>query len=561
MGLSASACGGKESEPSKLTVSVFGWGPGAAGGTDFVPGLPIYDGAETVRIKLTQPTTGRVLSNSTFSLFANRGVLPELSFGEQLRLDVEILSNQQIVMASGSTPVFDFGSGTPWRSYRLMVSPINSFAPVGSLVADAQTGEQKLAQSRFDYRGFTPADQERNWLGRVGHVAVPIEGGRVLIVGGADPSNFPGPGEIPILRATYNDIQIFDPATGYFTDLSVDDMASAVGVTGVDRLERSRAYHTVTPLGQGRFLVAGGWTVAAGEQRTVNKIEIIDLNAPAGTRVQTLADASFTEAILRTQRAMHSATYRVADGSVVIAGGYDRDGQVLNTFEVIHVPSGTVGTNPGILQTARVGHGAILANDGARVWLVGGRTATNVLATTEILQYDGETTASVSSFPMNRARYGASLLRLSTDGGQNVIVAGGFTTLDGQVADSYEIGSVQRGAFFEESGYRMHTGRGGATAVELPHSRDVVLIGGLDASGTIVPRADRLIYRGFGAPAPFEAAEGIGSFHTPRYGASVTPLGTGHILVTGGVDGDGATAFDNAEYFNPLDPVRPRSGG
>jgi hypothetical protein len=554
-------CGGQEQDPPRLSVNVFGYGPSPAGTADFVSGMPLYEGAEMVRIKLTQPSTGRVLGTSTFPLLDNRGLLPELSFGEKLRLDLEVLNGQQIVVASGATPTFDFTSSTPWRSYRLMISPINAFSPVGSLVADPASGTQRLAQSRFDYRAFTPGSGERNWLGRVGHVAVPLDGGKVLIVGGADPISFPVPGQVPSLRATHADIQIFDPATGYFTDLAADDMSAAVGALGVDRLERSRAYHTVTALGQGRFLVAGGWTVNAGEMRTVNKIEIIDVNAPAGTRVQTLADLNFSEAILRTQRAMHTATYRVADGSVVIAGGFGRDGEILNTFEVIHVPSGTVGTNPGIMQSGRVGHSAVLSNDGARVWLLGGRTETTVLNTTEVLQYDGQTTASVSSIPMNRARFGASLLRLSPQGGQDVMVVGGFTSIAGQATDSYEIGSLQRGAFFSDDGYRIRSARGGAVAVELHHSRDIVLIGGLDSNGSIVPRAERLVYRGFGQSVPYEAAEGIGSFHQVRYGASATAVDNGLILVTGGVDAQATTSFDNAEYFNPLDPVRPRSGG
>ncbi|MFU8803985.1 MAG: hypothetical protein ACNA8W_09280, partial [Bradymonadaceae bacterium] len=359
IGLLLIGCGPDDEGNPKLTVNVFGWGPNIEGTNGFVQGMPVYESAETVRIKLTQPKDGRVLSNSSFGIFDGAGRLPEVSFGENLRMDIEILSAQQVVLAAGSTPMFDFDSGTPWRAYRMMVSPINAFSPVGSLVADSQTGEQKLAQSRYDYRGFNPGEGVRNWLGRVGHVAVPADGGRVLIVGGGDPTAFPGPAAMPNMRATYGDVQIFDPGTGYFTDLSMDDAATALNVVGVDRLARSRAYHTVTPLGQGRYLVTGGLTVSDGRVRAVNTIELIDLNAPAGTRIQQIANAEGTPAILRNQRAMHSATYRADDRSVVVAGGIDSEGEVVDTFEVIHVPSGTVPMNPGLMQSPRVGHSAV----------------------------------------------------------------------------------------------------------------------------------------------------------------------------------------------------------
>src|SRR5690554_6770564 len=150
--LSAAACGPDEATP-KVQVSLFGWGPDGQGGQGFVTGMPAYEGAQTVRVKVTQPNDRRVLSQSSFNFADRSASLPEVTYGEKLRLDIEVLDATNNLLAAGSTPVFTFQAGSPLRNFRTMVSPVDTAAPVGSLILDNETQQTRLVQSAFDYRG------------------------------------------------------------------------------------------------------------------------------------------------------------------------------------------------------------------------------------------------------------------------------------------------------------------------------------------------------------------------------------------------------------------------
>lgn len=562
--LPLAACG--EDVPVKplLKVEVFGWGPTGNGASGFVQGLPPYADARTVRVRVTQPLDGRVLSNETFDFASREARLPEVPFGENLRLEMECLNNQGAIVATGATPIFSLDRSVARRGYRLMVAPVNTFAPAGSIVADSQTGQPKVVQSRMDGRGFAAGGQSGPWLGRIGHADVALSDGRVIIVGGADLLTVPAPAQLPSIRTAHRDIQIFDPATGYFTELAVDEPSIALGVRGVDRLSVGRAFHTVTPLGQDRFLVAGGFTLENGQLRAVSKVEILDMRAAAGTRVQTLVNNG-VEVALQTPRAMHTTTYRPLDGAIIVAGGVGNAADnnlfptdVLNSFEVISVPARSH-LGSGALQQARTQHAAVLMADGRTVWLLGGRSATGVLNATEVVELQGDITASRATLPLNQPRFGLSAVRLAATSGQDVMVLGGFTTLNGEVSGSYEIGGLSRDRFFTQASWQLAVARGNARAVELPYSGDIVVIGGLKADRSVAREAERLTYRGLSEATPFVYRTGMGEMQEGRYGAGATLMSNGMVLVSGGMLIGAASALDHAEVYNALEPVRARS--
>src|SRR5690554_3790220 len=177
------ACGPDESGPgSSLKIDVYGYGP-SENGDSFVQGMPAFLSANTVRIKITQPRDGRVLATESFLAGDHKGKLPEISYGENLRVDLEVLDTNLTVVASGSTPVFTFDQNTRRQDFRMMVAPAHKSSPVGSLVADRETGLNKLVQSRLDYSGAAK-EGDRNWLGRVGHGMAMTSNGQILIVGG-----------------------------------------------------------------------------------------------------------------------------------------------------------------------------------------------------------------------------------------------------------------------------------------------------------------------------------------------------------------------------------------
>lgn len=546
----SAACGSDPAVLPTLEVDVFGWNDDEG----FVTGLPAFDDAQTARVKVTQPLDRAVVASETFVVGERSGDLVEVPFGENLRMDFEVLDSQGVTIASGATPLFDFEPDRQLRTFRLQVTEVNAFAPVGNLVVDRNTNERKFAWSKFDYRG-----KDVSWLGRVGHATAPTSDGRVLVVGGGDPVPGAGPGRIPEFRSIYGDIQLFDPETGYFTDLAFDESTGALLPEGQDRLFEPIVFHTVTPIGDDRFLVTGGFTPRSDVMRPVNTIQIIDLGAPKGTRVQRLVDGDGSSLVLQKARGWHTATYRSVDKHVVIAGGVGPQGEsdVLATFEMVDLATNAIYQQPFPLQEARAEHEAVLMADGRTVWLLGGRGESEVLDSTEIVRLsDGGTTESESESSMKTARFGFGATRLTPGGNQLVLVAGGFTDFEGGTDDTFEISKPGRGLFDTGTDWKLTTGRGAPNVVELPQSHDVVVIGGRDSSGEILGSADRLTFVDLETLPPYEV-ESIGDSQTPRLRPSADLLSTGNIVLIGG-EGElpeGEAGLDSADLFNPLDPV------
>jgi hypothetical protein len=516
--------------------------------------MPELDDAQTVRINVTQPLDRQVLVQETFPSGAGQGQIPEVPFGENLRMEFEILDGQGEVIGNGATPRFDFEPDQKLRSFRLQVGASEDYMPVGSVVVDRDSGERKFSWSRFDYRG-----KDVTWLGRLGHATAKTTDGRILVVGGGDPVPGAAPGEIPEFRDVFDDIQIFDPETGYFTDLAYDEAAGAILAEGKDRLFEPVVNHTLTRIGDDRFLVVGGFTPRSDVMRPVNTIQVIDLNAPAGTRVQRLVDDEGSALVLQKARGWHTATYRSIDDHVIVAGGVGPQGEsdVLNTFEMIDLASGAVYQQTFEMQNARAEHAAVLMADARTIWLVGGRDESSALASTEVIKLnDSGTTESAAEASMRTARFAHGALRATPGGGQLLVVAGGYTDLDGTATDTFEVSKLGRGSFDSGTDWKMTKARGGVRAVELPQTNDIVVIGGRNSDGDTHTTADRLVFQDLAENPPY-VAEQSRDTDTKRYRPSATLLSTGRVLLIGGegiVDGS-AAALDSADVFNAHDPV------
>ena len=545
----STACGGDDGM-SRVNVNLYGWTPDGGEQAGFVDGIPEYPGAFQVRVKVTQPDGREILTERNFAIDDRRATLPELPPGEGLRMDFEVRDSSGVV-ASGNTPAFSVGEDPVFRVFRTLISPVNDFAPVGQMVRVQGSADQRLVQSRFDGRALDES------LARVGHTATVTRSGQILIVGGGDVSLFHQPASFPNLQTVLRDIQVFDPATGYFTELAGDDAARGAGEIGTDRLHVPRAFHTVTDLGNDRYLVVGGYELVGNIMQASRAIEVIDLRARPGSRVQRLNDVSGTPLRLQEGRAMHTATLRTQDGRVVIAGGLGSDsGAVRNTVEVINPNPLNARVETGIsMQDPRVGHSAVLMEDGQTVWLLGGKSNEEVLSSTEIIVLGEEGSSSEDAAPLSRARYGASVFHLGAAANQLVAVMGGFTGLTGGATTSIELGRPDTSLQGNDS-WRFAQARGNAGLVQLGQSRDLLLVGGLDPDFDIVPSVERLRFQGLEAVNPFSVDDPQGSMYQQRSGFAVAPVSSGRVLLVGG-QGRNEGARSDAEYFNPRDPVIP----
>lgn len=550
------ACTDDPAPTNTMKISVFGWGPDATGMVSFQQGLPLYEGAAYVRFSLTKPNEQVILQRDIAPLSAGNIALPEIPYGEGLRLEVEVLDLAEAVLATGATPLFDYSPDDKSRALRIMIMPVNRFAPSGSIEINANN-ERVFVQSRYDYRAVVQ-ESERPWLGRVGHVALPTSDGKVLIVGGADVIPGAAPGTIPKFRTVHRDVQLFDPETGYFTDLSYEELGGQPLPPGKDRLEEARAFHTVTPIGEDKFVVIGGYTERGGQSRPVRTIEMIDLNKPAGQRVSVLNDLAGSPLELSSPRGFHTAVYRAASQQIVLVGGLGQDSNtILSSVDAVNLQALTVQAGLAELSTARTEHTMLLLDDGS-IWVLGGRNTEGVLASTELLEF-GELSVNVAPGPtMNEPRFAFGTAVIRDLGGTRVIVVGGFTSLEGDVTGSYEIGVKGREVFDSSANWVLAKPRGGHNVVLLPNSGDLLILGGQDKARETIGTTERLLYKGLTSSPPYQVvSEGLGAFQSVRVGASVSQMTNGQLLITGGVGkiDDTLIALDNAELYNPDDPV------
>ena len=205
------------------------------------------------------------------------------------------------------------------------------------LLIGGSRGEGVLSHriTRFDPRLRTLDDIGRLQVGRTDHRVTRLASGDVLVTGGETSL------QLPRL------IELVDARTGE---------SQAAGELAV-----KRSAHTATRLADGRVLIAGGY--ASGARGVHDSAELWD---PA-TRQTTLLPAKMV-----TPRAAHTATV-LADGRVLIVGGYALPDATYAAAELFDPRTGTFSAVPSADASMRFLHAAQTQPDGS-VLVVGGES-------------------------------------------------------------------------------------------------------------------------------------------------------------------------------------------
>jgi len=273
------------------------------------------------------------------------------------------------------------------------------------------------------------------WLG---HTGTRLADGRVLIAGGF--GSGPGTGTVPLASA-----ELYNPGTRTF---------SATGAMSVPR-----AGHTATRLADGRILVAGGRN---GDQ-ALGTAEIYDQ-----------ATGSFGPAFtMIAARSAHSATL-LPNNTVLVAGGLDNAWLPLSSTEIYSVSPGTFAAADNMVSM-RQGHAAVRLASGTVLFVGGGDLGPSAAA--EL--YDPATGRFAPTGGLSIPRDGGAF-DLTGDG--RALAAGGDD------AGTCEIYDPSAGAFRPTA--RMRLPRAGHTATLLGDG-SVLIVGGADASGNAVLPAER----------------------------------------------------------------------
>lgn len=349
---------------------------------------------------------------------------------------------------------------------------------------------------------------------RVGHVAILLPDGRVLVAGGQDRETARMTDAAPVQLAS---AEIYDPRTGRWT---------ATGSMAVARFG-----HAATLLPDGRVLVMGGYDFEAAR---VAGVEIMgrttaELYDPATGRWTPTASMAIG-------RGGQTAT-PLADGRVLVAGGGLAGDDAARSAERYEPASGRW-TATGSMADARHRHTATLLPDG-RLLVAGGMgmgSEPSPVPSAEL--YDPRSESWTATGNLASVRFVTTATPLAD--GRVFLVGGGFG-----------VGTVTAELYDPASGTwtpaaSIGSGRGGQTATLLPDGTVLVVGGGEEDASA---RSAGLYDPGFGTWTP------TASMDQARVGHTATVLADGSVLVAGGDYGAAASSADppigSAELYRP----------
>lgn len=235
-------------------------------------------------------------------------------------------------------------------------------------------------------------------------------------------------------------------------------------------------------------------------------------------------------------RSLHTATL-LNDGTVLIVGGNPTgaaSGAALASSELYSPALGTFSPS-GALATARYFHTATLLGTG-RVLVAGGVDVNgNALASAELYDPSSKTFAALSGMVNARNYYTATLL----GNGTVLLAGGGLKNAHTKELATAELFDPATGTFTATGS--MTSPREGHSATLLGSGK-VLIAGGLNASNA--PGATAELYDP--STGTFTAT---GSMKSARYSHTATLLSNGTVLVTGG--NNGTSAIASAEIYDP----------
>jgi len=232
------------------------------------------------------------------------------------------------------------------------------------------------------------------------HTTTVLHNGEVLITGGEDETG-----------NLVNTADMYNPATAKF---DCSGLGGADPTTGYcqNTLTDARFLDTATLLKNGYVLIAGG-----SDGSIVNTAELFNPVAGTFTATGTMTDS----------RENHTAALIVTgsnSGDVLIAGGLDAVGNVLQTAELYSPTAGNFAAT-GTMTHARYLHTATQLSTG-NILITGGEDGTGtVLATAEVYNPVAATFASVGAMTTARALHTAVLITSGPKKG-SVLIAGGI---------------------------------------------------------------------------------------------------------------------------------------
>ena len=430
-----------------------------------------------------------------------------------------LLPSGKVLVVAGRAAVYDSRSNA-WTS---VGSPT---AALGTPTATLLSGGKVLLVGNGRAEVFDPSTSAwtpaaRAATARGGHTATLLPDGGVLVVGGETALD----GPIPI-----NGSNCAVVATAEIYDPLADTWTTIAGMT------IARAFHTATPLPDGRVLVAGG-VASCGDMVGTNTAELFDPK-----------DRTWSAAAPPTLgRVSHTATL-LPDGTVLMVGGT----LAVPTAER-YDPKANVWVDAGGLRFARNDHTATLLPSG-KVLVVGGVPDFAIpLLPVAVEIYDPLSNLwSISSgLPPRTARW-AHTATVLPDG--NVLFAGGLHDTSLSIFGTATAGTALYDPLADQWTARWQSGltqvRYGSPTATLLDSGRVLVVGGRGPDSRSPASTSVEIYD----PAT-KVSTSAASTAFAHDGHLATRLQSGKVLV---IDSNGAEVYDAAA--NTWTTTRPLAG-
>jgi hypothetical protein len=329
--------------------------------------------------------------------------------------------------------------------------------------------------------------------------ATPIGTGTLSVVGGNDQATF----STAVLAVGSHSITAVYDSDANFNGSTSSSIAETVNVRT-----------TSTAVG----LVPS--TVVVGQASTATITVTDSGSVPPGA-----ADVFTTTAAPATGRTGFTATL-FADGMVLIAGGTDQNGNVLQSAEIYSVGGPSL-TPAGNMNTARTGAVAVLLPTG-KVLVAGGSsdgTANGALNSAELFDPNSGTFIS-TSHTMIAARLGATATLLSNG---KVLIAGGQNS--GGVLNSAELYDPASDSFIATG--NLNAARTGAAAVLLGSGKVLIAGGSSDGTANGALNSAELFDSGTFTPS-------AGTLSDNRWQPMAATLPNNKVLIAGGQNSGGA---------------------
>lgn len=565
----AVGCGDDGGNAQQLSIEIHGPDDGP---DSFTTGFPIAvdECVESIRFTSFQ---GNTLSDESEADWRDRSVtLPAVEYGAEAWVSVEGISSgaagcpaSGAVVASGATGRFSFDEQEVLPNLVAMTATPQRFTPGYWYDRNGETARELIYELPGQERG--------------GHTMTAIgDGSGYVIVGGAKMTAAGAGVSGSNMSALVDTIEFYDNLTGEFLTF-FEEGCTSDPTTCALRLPAGSAFHAAAPMGDDMILISGGYRLVNGRLDPSDETYVLEITGRAEGRIVPVPFGGGTA----EPRAMHTAT-QMSDGRVVIIGGvrrpYGGGGFVNSIYEVYPAASANamVVEDAGVaLTTGRVLHTATqIDTDGHGIIVVGGLGEAGVVGSSEVvfqyplgdpLQVEPLTVGGTAVNDLQMPRFGHTAVRYScpTVDEEFVAIVGGYqaagaTELEGANPTALVEVYIPGARFSGSQQYEWSTQtttlpsgpRAFASAVSLPLSGDMLVMGGLDGTGAPQATADRLYQQFWSDCEVFEVGAAVGGGMTDaRAHATSAVLGNGFVFTTGGQGAAGS--LESSEFYNPDD--------